>query len=321
MSNVLQTVLETQGYVVLDGALATELEARGADLQDPLWSARVLLDAPDLVRQVHADYFRAGADIAITASYQATFAGLAARGLDRAAAARLLQQSVRLAQAARAEFWADPTAREGRAFPLIAASIGPYAAYLADGSEYRGDYSLSQAELVAFHGDRLAALVAAQPDLLACETIPCQIEALALLEVLADQATHTPNMPPAWLSFACRNDHQLNSGESFAEAVATVQGAPHIAAIGINCTAPQYIAGLLQIARAHTDKPLLVYPNRGERWDARARCWIADPDAPALADYLAAWRAAGAVGIGGCCRTGPADIQRIAARLRPSTPA
>ncbi len=160
IENPFERFLGDGGVVILDGALATELEQRGANLNDALWSARILLEDPDLIRQVHYDYLVAGADVITTASYQATFEGFARRGLDHEQAAELMRLSVRLALEARDAFWAEPANRAGRVRPLVAASVGPYGAYLADGSEYRGDYGLSVAELMDFHRPRMAVLAA-----------------------------------------------------------------------------------------------------------------------------------------------------------------
>src|SRR5579884_482415 len=202
----LARILNDYGLMILDGAMATELERRGCDLRDPLWSAKVLIEAPEMIKVVHAAYFAAGADCAITASYQATFQGFARRGLSEAEAADLMRLSVRLAVEARDEFWADPANRAGRPRPLVAASIGPYGAYLADGSEYRGDYGLSEEELCAFHRPRLAMLASSGADLLACETIPCLEEALALAELLSE-------LPEAgaWISLSCRDEQHTNA--------------------------------------------------------------------------------------------------------------
>lgn len=302
--------LAGDGVMVLDGALATELERRGADLRDPLWSAKLLVEDPDLIRQVHYDYFVAGADVATTASYQATFPGFAARGVDAAAATELLRRSVQLADAARRQFWADPARREGRLRPLVAASIGPYGAYLADGSEYRGDYGLTAAELMAFHRPRMAVLAESGADLLACETIPTLVEAEALAALL-------PEFPhvPAWFSFSCGDEAHLWHGEPLAEAVALANECPQVVAVGINCTAPRLVEPLLASARAVTQKPLIVYPNSGEGWDAIHQCWLPGAEVIDMGEAAQRWRAAGARLIGGCCRTTPDDIRAIARAL------
>lgn len=294
--------------IILDGALATELARRGADIDDPLWSAKVLLENPALIQQVHYDYFVAGADVAITASYQATFEGFARRGYSHAQAVELMQRSVRLAQAARDDFWTQ--APPGRRYPLVAASVGCYGAFLADGSEYRGDYGLSRSELINFHRERMATLLDSGPDLLACETIPCQIEAEALVELLAEFPDSR-----AWLSFSCCDEMHVCHGEPFAECVKIAHASPQAVAVGINCTAPQHIAPLLKSAAGITDKPLVVYPNRGEQWDIHNYCWT---DGTGVTDFSAmvqTWHRHGARFIGGCCRTTPHDIRQMAQAL------
>jgi homocysteine S-methyltransferase len=297
--------LEQQGIIWLDGALATELERRGADLADPLWSSKVLLEQPELIRQVHYDYFVAGADVATTASYQATFEGFAKRGISREQATDLLRLSVQLAREAREQFWAEQA--ESALRPLgVAASIGPYGAYLADGSEYRGDYGLSMRQLMDFHRPRMAVLAESGADLLACETIPTLLEAEALIQLLAEFPEQS-----AWLSFSCGNESQLWHGESFADAVALANQSPQVVAVGINCTAPRLIEPLLRSVGDIARKPLLVYPNSGEQWDAAQRCWLPGTGTTDWTEPVRAWIAAGARLIGGCCRTTPDDIRTM----------
>jgi homocysteine S-methyltransferase len=292
--------------VVLDGGLATELEARGADLSDELWSARLLLDDPQLIVDVHRAYVEAGADVVIGASYQASFEGLAHRGLDRAAASALFGRSVELARDAAA----------GRA--LVAASVGPYGAVLANGSEYTGDYGLGDADtarafLRDFHGPRAEALTAARPDLLAVETIPSIVEAEALVQVL-DALEDVP----AWLSFSCRDAAHLNDGTPFAEAVDLVAGHPTIVAVGVNCTSPTAVPGLVAIAAERAVVRIVAYPNKGGTWDAAHKRWIGDDLPDGLGPVAIELRGAGARLIGGCCGTTPSDIQAAAAALRPA---
>lgn len=310
--NPLASMLAAQDVVILDGALATELERRGADLRDPLWSAKLLIENPDLIRQLHCDYLAAGADVITTASYQASFAGFARRGLDEAQATALLRLSVELACQARDAFWADPADRARRQRPLVAASVGPYGAYLADGSEYRGDYGLTVEELMTWHRPRLAVLAAAGADLLACETLPCLAEGEALARLL-------PEFPgvTAWLSFSCRDDMHVAHGEPLAAAAALAEQTPQIVAVGVNCTPPRYVESLLHVAGAATRKPLVCYPNSGEAWDAANHCWVESRDSAEFAAGALRWRAAGARLIGGCCRTTPEDIRRVRALLLP----
>lgn len=301
--------------LVLDGALATELEQRGADLRDALWSARLLIEQPALIRQVHLDYYRAGADVATTASYQASFQGFARRGLSQGEAAALMQRSVQLAQEAREMFWAEPAAREGRLRPLVAASVGPYGAMLADGSEYRGHYGLSQAALADFHRPRLAALLQAGPDLLACETLPCLDEALALAELLKEFPSAR-----AWVSFSCRDGRHTSEGQDIGDCARALADHPQVLAVGVNCTAPQHVDELVARLHAAGAPRVVVYPNSGETYDAQAKTWQGE-DAGAgrsLAEAGRHWHAAGAGWIGGCCRTTPADIAALRQALHPS---
>jgi homocysteine S-methyltransferase len=294
------------GAMILDGALATELEARGADLRDPLWSAKILIEQPALIRAVHRDYFLAGADVATTATYQASLAGFARRGIDAASAAALMCNAVELARAARDEFWSDERNRPGRQRPLVAASIGPYGAALADGSEYRGNYQLSDSELKDFHRPRLAALAGSGADLLALETLPCEREARVLAQLLQEFAP-----VPAWIAFSCKDGQHTAEGQRIRDCVAMLEPFAQVVAVGVNCTQPGFILSLLQEMRGATDKLLLVYPNSGEHYDGKARRWQGDPAATPFAAQAVSWCAAGARLIGGCCRTTPADIRAL----------
>jgi homocysteine S-methyltransferase len=305
--NPIEQILSQFPIVILDGALATELERRGADLNDPLWSAKILLDQPELIEQVHLDYFRAGADCATTASYQATFAGFEKRGLTHEQARALIQKSVQLAMGARDEFWREEKNRVGRMRPFIAASIGPYGAFLHDGSEYRGDYALSENELMDFHRERMAALMDAGADMLACETIPTLVEARALVRLLGELPDAS-----AWFSFTARDESHISHGEPFAEVVAEIAPHSQVAAIGINCTSPRYIASLIKIARNATNKPIVVYPNSGETYDALTNRWNGLIACADFGPQTREWYELGARVIGGCCRTTPEHIQEIA---------
>lgn len=297
-------------HLVLDGALATELEQRGADLRDALWSARLLIEQPELIRAVHLDYFRAGADVATTASYQASFEGFARRGLSHDDAAALMRLSVRLACEARDQAMAERAADDTRPPPLVAASVGPYGAVLADGSEYRGHYGLDEEALMAFHRPRLQLLAASGADLLACETLPCVAEARALARLMDETGAR------GWISFSARDGGHVCEGDAIEDAVAAVQGFDSVVAIGINCTPPQHVAELLARARSRTAKPLLAYPNAGETWDAQARRWLpaAECGHRPFDELAMDWAAAGARLIGGCCRTGPAQIAALSQR-------
>ena len=275
---------------MLDGGLATELERRGHDLSSPLWSARLLADDPAAVRDVHHAFFAAGAEIATTASYQASLDGLTAHGSDPAA---MLQRSVELARQARDEHGAG----------WVAASIGPYGAALADGSEYHGQYGLTVAQLRAFHRQRMQILAAAGPDVLAAETIPCLAEVEAVLAELDEVAL------PAWLSITATGD-RTRAGEPLADAFAMARDCPSVFAVGVNCVAPSDVPAAVALAVRHGGRPAVAYPNSGEDWNAGRHDWTG---APAFAPEAAlSWVRAGARLVGGCCRVSPADIGAVA---------
>lgn len=296
--------------VVLDGGLATELMVRGHDLSDRLWSARLLLTDPAAIEAVHLAYFRAGARVATTASYQASIEGFAAAGLDRAAALELIRLSVRLAVAARTRF-REETGDEDGAPLLVAGSVGPYGAMLADGSEYRGDYDLGADALAAYHRPRMEALVEAGADLLAIETIPSVREAEVVVRLLDEMSI------PAWLSYSCRDSATTSAGEPIAEAVA-LGAHPRLVAVGVNCTAPRFMPDLLGAAHEATARPLIAYPNGGDRWDAPTRRWLADTGGRFQPAAVARWTGLGATWLGGCCGTGPAEIRDLADALAAS---
>jgi homocysteine S-methyltransferase len=317
--NPFDTFLQRQNVVVLDGGLATELEARGHDLNDALWSARLLLENPAVIRDVHLDYLRAGADCITSASYQASFPGFRRRGLNEEEAADLLRRSVDLAIAARDEFWSENKNRQGRMRPLVAASIGPYGAFLADGSEYTGDYADSptagsaairrgDVDLRAFHKDRWRILADSPADLLACESIPSRREVAVVLELLRA----TPGAW-AWMSVTCRSGTELSDGSRIVDVARDCDAEPRVAAVGINCTSPRFISQLITEVRNGTDKPVIVYPNSGERYDADQKTWEGEPLTVDGRDGATAWVRLGAAVIGGCCRVGPKEI----AELRP----
>jgi homocysteine S-methyltransferase len=311
IDNPLLPFLESQGLLILDGGLATELEARGADLSDELWSARVLMENPSLITEVHRDYLLAGADCIASASYQATIEGFVSRGMTDRQAQALLVRSVALARQARDEFWAQPGNRRRRLRPLVAASIGPYGAFLADGSEFRGDYDLSTADLEGFHRRRWHILASCGADLLACETLPSRREALAL-RTLLEQTPETV----AWFSFSCRNGECISDGTAVEVVTEELQDCPQIVGLGVNCTSPRFILDLIRAFRRATDKPIVVYPNSGEGWDADARSWIgAGRDALSLDGAGQLWFQTGARLLGGCCRTGPGQISALRRRL------
>ena len=305
--NPIESILQKYPAIVLDGALATEFERRGADLKDKLWSAKLLIENPEMIRQLHMDYFLAGADCAITASYQATLEGFMRRGFSEKESIELIRKSVQLAVEARDEFWKDEANRVGRPRPFVAASVGPYGAFLADGSEYRGDYGLTEAELMAFHRPRMKILVDSGADILACETIPCLIEAQAIVHLLKE----FPSVS-AWISFSAKDETHISNGEKISDCAAWLDPFPQVAAIGVNCTSPKFISSLIREVKGKTSKPILVYPNSGESYNAEKHDWNGDTFCTTFGEDARQWYADGAQIIGGCCRTTPDDIRAIA---------
>lgn len=293
-----------RGPLVLDGGLSNQLEAQGCDLSDELWSARLLADDPAQIEAAHTAYARAGARVLITGSYQATYEGFAHRGVDREEATALLRRSVWLARAGAER----AAASERGAEPVwVAASVGPYGAMLADGSEYRGRYGLSVAELARFHRPRIEALAAAGPDALALETVPDADEAAAMLSAAEGCGV------PVWLSYSITGE-TTRAGQPLRDAFALAAGVDQVIAVGVNCCEPGDADRAVEIAADITGKPVVVYPNSGEEWDATTRSWRGratfDPG------RVKAWRDAGARLIGGCCRVGPERIAELAAVVR-----
>ncbi|MET4703646.1 homocysteine S-methyltransferase [Frigoribacterium sp. UYMn621] len=285
----------SSGGVLLDGGLGTLLEARGHDLSSSLWSARLLMEHPEAILDAHREYFRAGADVAISASYQVSYDALAAIGQGAGAVDELLRLSISLAAEARDEI---------RAGGWVAASVGPFGASRADGSEYRGDYGLTVAELRDWHRRRLEVLIDAGADVLAVETIP----SLAEVEAIVSEIDGTGM--PAWISVTS-SDGLLRSGESLERAFEIASDIDEVIAVGVNCTHPRDIAAALAAARKATSVPVIVYPNSGETWDAVGRRWTGEPGLSGR--LVQEWIELGAAAVGGCCRIGPEQIASLAA--------
>ncbi|ATB69353.1 homocysteine S-methyltransferase [Sulfurospirillum diekertiae] len=309
--NPIREILAKQKVLIIDGAFGTELERKGYDINDSLWSAKFLMEKPEAIGEVHKDYLEAGSDCITTASYQATYEGFMKRGLSEKEAKALIQSSVKIAKNVRDTFWKDVKNHAKRPKPLVAASVGPYGAYLADGSEFRGHYGLSIDELMIFHRKRLATLIEAKPDLLACETIPCLLEAQALCKLL--EAFPTIH---AWVSFSAKDGVHINSGESMRECAQFLDTQKQIIAIGINCTAPHYIESLIGEIKAVSSKPIIVYPNGGATYNALTKTWDGLSKSASYGKMAYVWYKKGASIIGGCCQTTPFDIAQIAQWVR-----
>lgn len=287
------------GAVVLDGGLASRLEARGHDLSTSLWSARLLLDDPAEVEAAHRDFVDAGAQVVISASYQVSYEGLAAAGHDRRETEAALRRSVELARSA--------TARDDGVRRWVAASVGPYAASLADGSEYAADHGRTIHELREWHRPRIEVLAGAGADVLALETIAGLTEVEALLAEVSGTGI------PVWLSVTCRAD-RLRSGEDPDEAWQLARDVEEVIAVGVNCTDPGDVAALVAGAAQVSGKPCVAYPNSGETWDPARRAWSGSSDLGP--DRARTWLDAGARLVGGCCRVTPDDIRGVAETVR-----
>ena len=296
-------LLNRKKLAIADGAMATELEARGCDINDELWSAKILAENPALIEQVHYDYFEAGADIGISASYQATVPGFIKKGFTREESEKLIMDSVKLLINARNRYMEKHPEKD---LPLAAGAVGPYGAYLADGSEYRGDYvSTDRNEIEKFHRERMILLKKAGADILACETLPCLWEAEIILKIAEEIDM------PCWFSFSCRDGLRISDGTSIKECAELLNNRKLVKAVGANCTHPQYISDIIKNIRDVSDKPVIVYPNKGEEYDAVNKIWLGARDGKDFRQWAGQWYNDGASIIGGCCRTSPSDIAKI----------
>lgn len=300
MINYISDHLKNNPLLVLDGAMATELEKHDIDTDNELWSAIALINNPESIKEVHESYFKAGAKVATTNTYQANVEKFQQFGLNEAEAKKLIIKAVQLAQAAKAESKADDL--------LVAGSIGPYGAYLADGSEYRGDYDLTITEFMDFHRQRMQLLNQANVDLFAFETQPNFEETKALAKLLK---TEFPQKT-AWMSFSIKDSQTLCDGTPLNEAVKYFNDDQQIAAIGVNCTKLENIEDTIVNIKKVTNKPIVVYPNNGDIYDPKTKTWQANPKTSSFKELVPKWIDAGASLIGGCCRTTPADIKEIA---------
>ncbi|QAA21831.1 homocysteine S-methyltransferase [Sporolactobacillus terrae] len=306
----LSKLLKQYNPIILDGAMATEIEKHGIALDSELWSAAIIQEHPEIVKQVHLDYFKSGADIATTNTYQATLLGFQQSGYSEQEAEQIICKTVQLAAHARAEFWASlsPQQQASRPYPLIAGSVGPYGAYLADGSEYSGDYTLNEGGYRMFHQSRMQLLKKAGTDLFAFETMPNFAETQALAKLLRDAFPQDE----AWLSFSLKDPEHLCDGTPLAEAAAFFKDNDQIAAIGVNCFSMMKIEHAITAIRAATNKPIVAYPNSGEKYHPIKKIWISSKHRPSFYEASQMWAKAGASLIGGCCRTSPDDIREIA---------
>ncbi|MEU2946344.1 homocysteine S-methyltransferase [Nocardiopsis alba] len=284
--------------LVVDGGLATRLEAYGRDLGGGLWSARLLAEEPELIARVHRDYFEAGADVAIAAGYQASVAGFASLGYSRRRALESIARSVELAVGERDAFGSG----------LVAAGIGPYGAARADGSEYTGDYDLDEEGLYHWHRERWNVLTDAGADLVACETLPSLAEARALARLTLE----TPGAR-VWFSFSCSDGERISDGTPLREVaaeLAPLRESGRLVAVGVNCVPPRHVPSLVR-AVASAGLPAVAYPNSGEGWDATRGVWTGSGESERFGEAAVSWCREGAVLVGGCCRTGPEHVRAV----------
>ena len=299
-------------FLISDGAFATELEARGCDINDELWSAKVLYEDPDKVVDVHRSYYEAGADISTSGTYQASVEGFMKKGFTEEEGRRLIVDAMKLLKSAGEEYTSAHPERKGEL--LTGGSCGPYGAFLANGAEYTGDYGHTAEErqrIRHFHNERMELLKEGGAEFYACETIPCLWEAEIVTEIAAELEM------PLWVSFSCRDGQHISDGTPIAECAQALADAENVIAVGINCTHPKYITSLVKEIRGTIGekKPVVIYPNGGEEYDPVTKMWSGKYAAGNFKGLAEEWIKSGADILGGCCRTTPADI-KILSELR-----
>ena len=283
-------------FTVIDGGLSTALELLGADISGSLWTAQTVIDDPVLLERAHRSFVEAGADIIATASYQCGTKQFESIGLSAKEARDALASTTTIAR----------RAVEGTSV-AVAASVGPFGASLANGSEYNGRYGVEWQQVEDYHREKLAILVDSGADLIAIETIPLADEALLIAEILEELGA-----PPAWFSFGFADETQTYGLDAVEKVVLSIAGYADLVAIGLNCTHPRYVDSLLaSMSELVSGIPLIVYPNHGREWDAVARCWIGDSMSISAVETVTRWVDLGARFIGGCCGIGPEDIAHL----------
>lgn len=302
----MKQILEQQNVFIIDGALGTQLQKKGYDVNDSLWSAKFLDKNPEAIALVHKEYLEAGANCIITASYQASYEGFMKKGFSEKRAKELIQLAITLAKKTRDDFWNNLEEKEKRIKPLVAASIGPYGAYLADGSEYTGKYNITDEELKNFHKKRLEVIIETSPDILACETLPSLKEAQILSNLLKEYSDI-----PSWICFSAKDAEHTNSGDKITECMSWLDKQNHITSIGINCTAPQFISHLIENTKKVSNKPIVIYPNGGSEYNAITKKWQDSTTNKEFGKMAYLWKKQGASLIGGCCQTGPEEIKDL----------
>ena len=308
MKASLDEILTRNKIMVIDGSMSTALENLGAEHKNDLWTAQTLVDDPDLIKQVHINYFRAGADCGITCSYQATIPGLTKHGFTESQAEEIITRSVKIFQEAREHWWNNEGKAAGRVYPLCLGSVGPYGAYLADGSEYTGNYKIDDKDLRKFHRRRIELLNEAGSDLLLFETQP------SLKEVLIEASIAEELGADYWISFSCADGEKINDGTKISDCARELSDKnsyPHLKMLGVNCTKPEYIVSLIRELKQAADLPIGVYPNSGEIYDPNTKTWTHSENAKDFGAYALSYMEAGATAVGGCCTTVEKHIEQV----------
>jgi len=296
---------EQKPILIIDGAMGTQLEARGHDVNDDLWSAKILAEDPAAIEQIHYDYFKAGADIGMSCSYQATIPGFMSAGYSQEEAEDLIRLSMKLLIDARERWWNDEGKDSGRPYPLVCGDIGPYGAYITGGEEYIGSYHQSEEEYREFHLPRIKLLMEAGAEFFVCETIPKLEEAVALGKMLDELEQDY------WLTFTFKDGQHISEGKTIPEVVEAVGDFKHLKGIGANCIPPAIATEIVETFKRLTHIPVVIYPNTGEVYDGHKRIWLGDKDPRPFGARAVDWKKAGATVIGGCCRTSEKDIIAI----------
>ncbi len=305
MRQTIENILKEKDFIINDGAAGTHLESFNCDLNHKLWTAKILKEQPNLIKQVHLDYFEAGADCGMSVSYQATIKGLMENGSSEEEACEIIKSSITILNEARDEWYEKSGKALGRPYPLISGAVGPYGAYLANGAEYRGDYEIDKEFLINFHKKRMTILWEAGADLLAIETIPNIQEAIILAEIAEEIGAK------CWLTFSCKNYTDISDGTPIKDAVKMIEKFSSIVSVGVNCTAPKYISNLIDEIKKSSDKYITIYANSGEKYDPITKTWDGSKDGKRYVDYAVEWKEKGATLIGGCCGTTPKEIKEI----------
>lgn len=318
-------------HLVLDGALGTQLESiipNDSEIQpknDPLWSTKVLMTQPKLIERIHYQYLQSGSDIIMTSTYQASCAGLikyANSYTDEVA--HVWERSVDMANnAIRRHKLENNTKPIRNRDPIICGSVGPYGAFLANGAEYTGEYGMISNEELEKHHFKLLQFLILHPDvkLIAIETIPNFREFKVLVNLLTKLLSlHGPNQK-FYLSINVRNESEMCDGTPVEKVMNYLNFKMktmgilqrNIFAIGYNCVDYHLVTSLIDNLTMFNEFhiPMIVYPNLGYVYSTKHEEYIAYQDTNELELMILDWLKRGVKIIGGCCGSGPQEIEKI----------